>query len=90
MAIPDFELFCQQVASLLEVAPGEVHGADYLLTDLGFDSMDMVELLALLAEHGVTDFPVQAEWDRLTVRTVYTDFLVGSLELNNGRVRPSK
>jgi len=70
-----FAAFRDMLAGLLEVQPEQVRPEAYFITDLGVDSLRMVELLLYLEELGLEISPDEV-WEVQTVEDAYRKCVV--------------
>lgn len=71
MSAPSYEVFVGAVAHIAQISVDAINPNSLLLQDLDFDSMDAIELLALIVEYGGVEVPVDADWESLSVQDVY-------------------
>jgi len=75
----DFDAFCAHVARGLRLDPGVLTGDGHLIDDVGLDSFDLVELMAIVEELGVR-LPDEVALGLDTMGDVYGEY--------RGRVAP--
>ncbi len=68
-----FEAFQAMLAELLDVNVDQLSLGTYFVTDLGVDSMRMLQMLLLLEEMGL-ELPLDAAWQIQTVGDAYRHY----------------
>ncbi len=68
-----FEAFQAMLAELLDVNVDQLLPGTYFVTDLGVDSMRMLQMLLLLEEMGL-ELPLDAAWQIQTVGDAYRHY----------------
>lgn len=68
-----FEAFQAMLAELLHVDVAQLSPETYFVTELGVDSMRMLQVVLLLEEMGL-EFPLDAAWQIQTVGDAYRHY----------------